>query len=159
MGSGMCVAVVIPTYNERENVVELLSRLESVLGEMGVCRRYIVVDDNSPDGTAEAVRGLREKMPWIRVVVRPGKLGIGSAILRGIREALAMEEVTHIVTMDADLSHRPEDLPALLEKAGEADLVQGSRYMPGGGVENWGLHRKLISWGRTGSWRGCTMSV
>ncbi len=144
------IKVVIPTYNEKENVVELITRLEKIFNEYHVDHGYLVVDDNSPDGTAEAVRSLSSRIPGIEVVVRKEKRGIGSAIMEGFRLALRDERVTHILTMDADLSHRPEDLPGFLRAMRTADLVQGSRYVEGGGVENWGVHRRLISW--TANW-------
>lgn len=139
------IGVVIPTYNERENVVVLIKRLHRVFEEHGIRYRFIIVDDNSPDGTAEAVRELAETIPGIKVIVREKKAGIGSAIKRGMSEALTDPGITHILTMDADLSHRPEDFANFIPFIGKADLVQGSRYVEGGGVVNWGLHRRVIS--------------
>ncbi len=143
--SSWMIGVVIPTYNERENIVELIKRLHRVFEEHGIRYRFIIVDDNSPDGTAEAVRGLAGSIPGIKVIVRERKAGIGSAIKRGMSEALMDPGITHILTMDADLSHRPEDFTNFIPFIGRADLVQGSRYVKGGGVVNWGLHRRIIS--------------
>ncbi len=140
------LGITIPTYNERENIIELLKKIDNVLSEIGVRYHIVVVDDNSPDGTAEIVRKYGNETGVVDVIVRPGKLGLGSAILTGMKKLLEKHNVTHIVTMDADLSHRPEDLPNLLEYIDKADLVQGSRYISGGRIIGWGFHRKLISW-------------
>lgn len=106
--------------------------------------RVLFVDDASPDGTAARVAELGRADPRIRLVSRPAKLGLGTAYLKGFEIGL-VEGFDPIVTMDADLSHDPEHLPALLEASAAADLVIGSRYVDGGGVENWGLHRRLLS--------------
>ncbi len=144
------IVVVIPTYNERENIVELIRRLEEEFRKHGVSHEYLVVDDNSPDGTAEAVKSLAREIPDVNVIVRMEKKGIGSAIMDGFRHALRNKHVTHILTMDADLSHRPEDLAGFIKEMYNADLVQGSRYVKGGGTVNWGIHRRIISW--TANW-------
>ncbi len=143
----MTVYVIIPTYNERENIVELLDRLTTTLKNNGVKYRIIIIDDNSPDGTANVVREWAEKNREgsIEVIVRKGKEGLGSAILLGLRKALEDPRAEYFVTMDADLSHRPEDLPLMIKYAEEADVVQGSRYVKGGKIIGWGLHRHLIS--------------
>lgn len=140
------IAVVIPTYNERDNIVRLITELSRVMGEAGIEHFYMIVDDNSPDGTAEAAKRVgEEKGIDVRVVVREKKAGLGSAIREGFVRALRDERVTHVLTMDADLSHRPEDFRNFIPYIWRADLIQGSRYMEGGGVVNWGLHRKIIS--------------
>ncbi len=141
------IGIVIPTYNERENIVKLLDSISNVLTKHGYQYKILVVDDNSPDGTAEVVREYGRKTGVVDVMVRPGKMGIGSAVADGVRKLLEDPRVTHIVTMDADLSHRPEDLPVLLKHVGKADIVQGSRYIEGGRIIGWGFHRRLISWG------------
>ncbi len=143
----MVIYVVIPTYNERENIVELLDRLTNVLKNIGSRYKIIVIDDNSPDGTADVVRVWAEKNMEkdIEVIVRKGKEGLGSAILLGLKKALEDSEAKYFVTMDADLSHRPEDLLLMIKRAEEADVVQGSRYVEGGKIIGWGLHRHLIS--------------
>ncbi|OYT39713.1 MAG: glycosyl transferase [Desulfurococcales archaeon ex4484_58] len=141
------IGVVIPTYNERENIVKLLDSISRILSENGFRFKILVVDDNSPDGTAEVVREYGRKTSVVEVLVRPGKMGIGSAVVDGMKKLLGDSRVTHIITMDADFSHRPEDLPILLKYVGKADIVQGSRYIEGGRIIGWSLHRRLISWG------------
>ena len=133
--------VVIPTYNEGENIGRLI---EAVLA-LPVELRVLVVDDNSPDRTADIARTMDPTGNRISVHVRPGKLGIGSAILDGMRICLKDPECSHIATMDADFSHDPDDIPRLLEATSEADWVQASRYMPGGRILGWNFKRKLIS--------------
>jgi dolichol-phosphate mannosyltransferase len=134
--------VVIPTYNERENIGELIPRVLEVPRF-----RVLVVDDNSPDGTAEIVRDLARGEPRIGLLSRPGKQGLGRAYLAGFRRALD-EGAEFICEMDADFSHDPRYLPDLLAAAETRyDLVLGSRYVRGGGTVNWGLARQLISRG------------
>ena len=133
--------VVIPTYNEAENIGLLLERLLA----QPVGLHLLVVDDNSPDNTAGIARGMEPSGNRITVHIRPGKLGIGSATLDGMRICLEDPECSHIVTMDADFSHDPDDIPRLLEASSEADMVQASRYMPGGRIVGWDVKRKLIS--------------
>jgi dolichol-phosphate mannosyltransferase len=134
------VTIVIPTFNERENIIRLLSLLSKVIRA-----NIIIVDDNSQDGTAEAVRSLNS--PNIQVIVREKERGLGSAIRTGIQKAIE-NGTDYVVTMDADLSHDPIYLPAMYEKAREGyDLVIGSRYVKGGGIENWPIKRRIISWG------------
>ena len=136
-------SIIIPTYNEVENVRTLIEKIEVVDGDF----RIIVVDDNSPDGTAEAVRELANKWGNILLHQRPGKLGIGSAIREGLERALSFTDCRYIVTMDADLAFDPHDIPRLLSAAEEKDvgLIQGSRYVKGGGIIGWGFVRKLQS--------------
>lgn len=140
------VLVVVPTYNERENLRPLLTRLHTTAPHVDV----LVVDDASPDGTGELADELAAADPRVRVLHRAGKAGLGAAYLAGF--ALALEgEHTVVVEMDADGSHAPEDLPALLaalDRAEDpADVVLGSRYVPGGQVVNWPVHRRLLSRG------------
>ncbi|HVM11048.1 MAG TPA: apolipoprotein N-acyltransferase [Actinomycetota bacterium] len=130
------VAVVLPTYNEAATVGEAIRRVRA----QGVS--VIVVDDSSPDGTASVVRDLGD--PEVELIERSGKLGLASAYATGFRRALEAG-FDLVVEMDADLSHRPEDLPGLLAAAGDHDLVIGSRYIPGGGVRNWGPFRRVLS--------------
>ena len=138
------MVVVIPTYNERENLRTLLPRVLA-LGER---YRVVVVDDGSPDGTGAVADALAAAHPGrIRVLHRPGKAGIGPAYVAGFRAALA-SDAAYVAAMDADHSHDPADLPELVARATEHDLVLGSRYVPGGGTRGWPLHRRLISrWG------------
>jgi dolichol-phosphate mannosyltransferase len=136
------VLVVIPTYNERDNLEPLLSRLH----EVAPAAHVLVVDDASPDGTGELADKLAAADERVRVLHRPGKAGLGAAYLAGFAEGLqGSYEV--VVEMDADGSHAPEDLPTLLTALGDADLVIGSRYVPGGRVVNWPTHRQWLSRG------------
>jgi len=136
------ISVIVPTYNERENIVELIERLESLRLNIEI----IVVDDNSPDNTAEEAMKLNEKYGNIKVLKRPGKLGLGSAIADGIKIASG----DYIVIMDADLQHPPEKLTDLYKTLEDgADLVIASRYVEGGNVEGWSTYRKIISKGAT----------
>jgi apolipoprotein N-acyltransferase len=132
--------VILPTYDERDTVEWVLERLMALPERVDV----LVVDDNSPDGTAELVRAQARADPRIRLRVRPEKSGLASAYLEGFRVAID-EGYDLIVEMDSDLSHQPEELPRLLAAAGEHDLVIGSRYVPGGSVTNWSASRVALS--------------
>jgi dolichol-phosphate mannosyltransferase len=135
------VVVVVPTYNERPNIETL------VLGVLGLGPNYrlIVVDDGSPDGTGELADALAARFPnRMEVIHRTGKGGLGSAYVAGFGRALALAPDL-IAQMDADLSHDPADLPRLVAAARGADLVLGSRYVPGGGTVGWPLSRRLLS--------------
>jgi dolichol-phosphate mannosyltransferase len=135
--------VCLPTYNERENLEPMLRALEGVLGPDD---RVLVIDDDSPDGTGELADRLAAELGFVDVLHRPEKEGLGPAYLAGFRLALdAGAEL--IVEIDCDFSHDPLDLPRLLMAADEADVVLGSRYVSGGGIENWGLLRRAISAG------------
>jgi dolichol-phosphate mannosyltransferase len=134
------VAVVTPTYNEGANVRELIGRIRAAVPGA----RVYVVDDGSPDGTGDAVEGLAAGREDLVLLRRAGKAGLASAYALGFGAALA-DGAERVVQMDADLSHDPADLPRLL--APQADLVLGSRYVPGGGTRNWPLHRRLLSRG------------
>jgi dolichol-phosphate mannosyltransferase len=137
------VSVVIPTYNERDNIVKLIPALHEALSEAGVSYEVVVVDDNSPDGTAEVARSLSSRYN-VRVLVRPGKLGLASAILDGVRASRGR----YVAVMDADLQHPPEVLPRLVEMVREGcDVVIGSRYVRGGATPGWSPIRRLVSWG------------
>jgi dolichol-phosphate mannosyltransferase len=136
------ISVVIPTYNERENINELIERLESLKLDLEI----IIVDDNSPDNTAEEAIKLANKYNNIKVLKRPGKLGLGSAIADGMKIASG----DYITIMDADLQHPPEKLLEIhktLENG--ADIVIASRYVKGGSIKGWGFYRKIISRGAT----------
>jgi dolichol-phosphate mannosyltransferase len=137
------ICVCLPTYNERENLEPMVSRLEEVLGEEGV---VLVIDDNSPDGTGEIADRLATERPWVQVLHRPRKEGLGPAYLDGFRRALELG-ADLILEMDCDFSHDPADVPRLVHAADAADLVIGSRYVEGGGTRSWGLVRRLISRG------------
>ena len=136
-------AVIIPTYNERENV-DLL--VKDIVG-LGLDSQVIIVDDNSPDGTGELADRLANQYPGVHVIHRPGKLGLGTAYIAGFKYGLA-HDYERIMTMDADFSHHPSYIPAMLERSrSETDIVIGSRYVRGGGTHGCTLPRKLLSWG------------
>jgi dolichol-phosphate mannosyltransferase len=136
--------VCLPTYNERENLEPMLRALAEVLDLAQ--DRVLVIDDSSPDGTGELADGLAEELPWVSVLHRERKEGIGPAYVAGFRQALA-EGAQLVLELDCDFSHDPGDVPRLIEAASEADLVLGSRYVAGGGTENWGLVRRIVSRG------------
>ncbi|UOZ04405.1 polyprenol monophosphomannose synthase [Amycolatopsis sp. WQ 127309] len=136
------VLVVIPTYNERENLGPILDRLHKALPDVDV----LVVDDGSPDGTGELADERAAANERVHVLHRTEKSGLGAAYIAGFRWGLAREYNT-IVEMDADGSHAPEDLPRLLDAVGDADLAIGSRYVPGGSVVNWPVNRQILSRG------------
>jgi dolichol-phosphate mannosyltransferase len=135
--------VVLPTYNEAENVERLLA---AALAKLPPSARVLVVDDNSPDGTGKIVDRLAADDERLRVLHRTEKEGLGPAYIAGFREALA-GGAGLVLEMDADFSHDPAYLPHLLEASGGADLVIGSRYVSGGGVSDWGPLRRAISRG------------
>jgi dolichol-phosphate mannosyltransferase len=138
--------IVLPTYNERENLEHVMRALADVRGRAPFPGDVLVVDDSSPDGTGEIADALAEGHNWVHVLHRPAKRGLGQAYLAGFRWALE-RDYTHVLEMDADLSHPPDALPRLLAAAADADLVLGSRYVAGGGVVGWPAHRRLISRG------------
>ena len=135
--------LVLPTYNEAENIEPLIG---AVLEKLPRSARVLVVDDGSPDGTGEIAERLAGEEERVEVLHRPRKEGLGPAYIAGFRRALA-EGAGLILEMDADFSHEPAYLPRLLEAAGRADLAIGSRYVPGGGVGDWGAVRRGISRG------------
>ena len=136
------VAVLIPTYNERENLPRIVSRLRTSVPDADL----VILDDNSPDGTGDVADTLAAADPRIRVLHREGKEGLGRAYLAGF--ALAMDEgYDAAVEIDADGSHQPEQLPALLAALHDADLVIGARWVRGGAVRNWPARRKALSVG------------
>jgi dolichol-phosphate mannosyltransferase len=140
----MRTLVVLPTYNEAENIVEVLHRVRGAVPDVGI----LVVDDASPDGTADLVEKVAPEIGDVRVLARTGKAGLGSAYRAGF--AVGMDEGADVlVEMDSDLSHDPDDLPSLLAAVAHgADLAIGSRYVPGGRIPNWSWHRKMLSrWG------------
>jgi dolichol-phosphate mannosyltransferase len=141
--------LILPTYNEAENVEAVLRAALAQLATTGLEHTILVVDDGSPDGTGEIADRLAGEHAELRVMHRPRKQGLGRAYLAGFESALA-NGAELVLEMDADFSHDPADLPRLIAAAGAADLVLGSRYVPGGGVENWGALRRLLS--RGGSW-------
>jgi len=136
------IAVVIPTYNEAENIEPLVRQLLA----LPLPLRVIVVDDNSPDGTGDILDKRAAADARIIPIHRPAKLGLGTAHIAGFRRALA-DGAEFILSMDADFSHNPRYIPAMVDKMRECDLVIGSRYVRGGGTRFCTLPRKLLSWG------------
>ncbi len=134
--------VIIPTYNEAENVPPLVERILSL--EEGV--DVLIVDDNSPDGTGDVADAIARETSRVQVIHRPRKLGLGTAYTAGFMRALEQGH-DRILTMDADFSHNPRYIPTLLRLTETNDLAIGSRYVPGGGVRLWGWHRRLLSRG------------
>jgi dolichol-phosphate mannosyltransferase len=138
--------LILPTYDEAENVEAVVRAALERLAETQMAHTVLIVDDNSPDGTGRIADRLAEELGEVRVLHRSHKQGLGRAYLAGF--ALALESGAELVLeMDSDFSHDPADLPRLIAAAGAADLVLGSRYVPGGGVLNWGLVRRALSWG------------
>lgn len=132
--------VTLCTYNERENLKPLVAEIRRTVPKADI----LVIDDNSPDGTGELADELARQDHRIHVIHRPGKMGLGSAILAGFRYAIE-HDFDALVVMDADFSHHPRYLPALFDCMQRADVGVGSRYVPGGGVQGWGLRRQLMS--------------
>ena len=136
------VSVVVPTYNERDNIEELITRIDRALSSAKIPYEVVVVDDNSPDGTAEVASRLSTRYP-VKVIKRPGKLGLSSAVIEGVRNSAA----DVIAVMDADLQHPPELIPRLYQRLaqGGCDIVVASRYVRGGEVRGWSVFRRLVS--------------
>jgi dolichol-phosphate mannosyltransferase len=134
------IVVSVACYNERDNLEPLIQGIHAELSGADV----LVIDDNSPDATGRLADELAVKDPRIQVLHRSGKLGLGTAILAGMRYAME-HDYTFIVNMDADFSHHPRYLPAVLAGMSNRDVMIGSRYVPGGGTVNWPLSRKVIS--------------
>jgi dolichol-phosphate mannosyltransferase len=133
--------VCLPTYNERENLESMLR----TLGPLGV--HVLVVDDNSPDGTGEIADRLAGELAYVSVLHRERKEGLGPAYLAGFHRALA-DGAELVLELDCDFSHNPADIPRLVAACESgADLALGSRYVAGGGTENWGIGRRVVSWG------------
>ena len=140
----MSVAIVVPTYNEAETLPELVRQLYSLpVSDL----KLIVVDDNSPDGTGQLAEKLSQEYGGtIEVLHRNGKLGLGTAYVQGFQQAL-IQGADYIVQMDADLSHSPDYIPAFLQELQEAEVVIGSRYVSGGGVDkSWSPRRRVLSY-------------
>ena len=144
--ASVSVWVCIPTYNERENVAAMATRLLEVFDSSGIDGQVLIVDDGSPDGTGEIADGLSGEYARIHVLHRTSKDGIGPAYRDGFRHALA-NGADLIMEIDCDFSHDPADVPSLVQAAQHADLVLGSRYTAGGRVEDWGVLRRAISRG------------
>ena len=135
--------VIIPTYNERENIKLLINEISQAYPDL----RILVVDDSSPDGTAEEVRKIKQKNNQVDLLVRPEKNGLGAAYITALQRVRQDENLRYIFTMDADGSHDHKYLQAIMTALKDHDLVVGSRYVKGGDVEDWELWRKLLSRG------------
>jgi len=151
----MRVTVCLPTYNEVENLEPMLQALQEILPEGG---RVLVIDDSSPDGTGELADRFAGELGFVEVLHRSHKEGLGPAYLSGFRTALA-SGAELVLQMDCDFSHSPSDVPRLIEGAGKADLVLGSRYARGGGVRNWGPFRRGLSKGASLYTRALLMPI
>ena len=132
--------VVLPTYDEAENILPLAEEVLDVSPDIDV----LVVDDASPDGTGNLVADRARQEPRLHLIRRSGKLGLGTAYLAGFRHGLD-NGYARIFTMDADFSHNPRYIPEMLALMADRDMVIGSRYVPGGGIKNWPIHRRLLS--------------
>jgi dolichol-phosphate mannosyltransferase len=138
------IALLIPTYNEAVSIVELLHQLTSFREVSEDKFDVIVIDDNSPDGTATIVDNLA--IDWVSILRRPGKGGLGAAYRAGFKDVLSSEQYTHVITMDADGSHRVEDLAKMIAAIEPGKLiVLGTRWIPGGSVVNWPKRRQYLS--------------
>jgi dolichol-phosphate mannosyltransferase len=136
------ILVSLATYNERDNLGPLVSEIHKELPAADV----LVIDDNSPDGTGKLADDMAAADPRIHVLHRAGKLGLGTAIVAGMRYAME-HDYDFLINMDADFSHHPRYLPAIVAGMEHNDVMIGSRYIPGGGVANWPLSRRAMSWG------------
>lgn len=134
--------IAIPTYNERENIVGLIEDILRIVPATDL----LIIDDNSPDGTGQVVDEIASRLPQVHVLHRPGKLGLGTAYVRGFQYAIE-QGYDFVFEMDADYSHDPRYLPSFFQAVEKADLVIGSRYIRGGGTPNWSALRKFISGG------------
>lgn len=143
MGRFMKIAIIIPTYNERENIARIISEIFVIVPAVHV----FVVDDNSPDGTADAVDSLINKFPNLHLLKREKKEGLGRAYIYAFKKVLANSDFERIFIMDADFSHNPTYLPQMIEKSKEFALVIGSRYVKGGKTIGWEMWRKMLSFG------------
>ncbi len=139
----MDLSIIIPTYNEKENIKILLEKINKEFENNKINGEVIVVDDNSPDGTGKILEKLKEKYSYLNVIYRKGKLGLSSAVFEGIK--ISKGEILGVI--DADLSHPPEKIPEMFRiiKGNEVDFVIGSRYIKGGKIEGWNIKRLIMS--------------
>lgn len=136
--------ILMPTYNEKKNIEKIVPQIFALLPEIYV----LVIDDNSPDGTAFAVKELQKKYPNLSLILRPSKNGLGRAYLSAFSQVLQDENVQNVIMMDADLSHNPKYLPEMLKKSETFSVVVGSRYVHGGSTVGWEFWRRVLSfWG------------
>lgn len=135
--------LIIPTYNEKGNIASLVTRIRNAVPAEPI----FFVDDNSPDGTSDEIRRLQQHDRNIHLMTRPGKGGYGSACRDAMREILQENLAEYVIQSDADLSHPPELLPRMIEMLKTYSVVIGSRYVSGGGAENWSLPRRFLSFG------------
>jgi dolichol-phosphate mannosyltransferase len=145
--------IILPTYQERDSITGLLAELRR---QLGPAARILVVDDGSPDGTAGLVQQVVARDPAVELFSRPGKLGLASADQTALRRVLDENRDDCVVTMDADFSHHPRYVPPLVGAAAAYDLVIGSRYVAGGGIDNWDARRRLLS--LIGNWYARTVT-
>ncbi len=138
----MNILVCVPTFNEKENIEKIIS---AVLAQ-GDDFEVLIIDDNSPDGTAAIVEGLKKDNPKIHLLKRPGKMGLGTAYVDGVTYGLKQPQIGYLMEMDADFSHDPEYLKKFKEAIKESDLVIGSRYLNGISIVNWPIMRLLLSY-------------
>lgn len=146
----MKYTVITPTYNEAANIGLLVSELSKHAPDSSI----LVVDDNSPDGTADVVRELQQQHPNLSLFLREKKEGLGKAYISAFKRVI--DQADAVIMMDADLSHHPEYLPKLMRAAEHADVVVGSRYIPGGATQGWELWRRVLS--RCGNWYARTVT-
>ena len=139
--NGFAVVAVVPTYNERDNIENLVGQMFSRFPGIEI----LVVDDMSPDGTGDTVRSLQSRYPRLRLLYRTEDRGFGPAYLAGFRQVMQNPDIDAILMMDADMSHNPAHIPAMLDKIATCDAVIGSRYTANGGVSGWELWRRILS--------------
>ena len=139
--------ICIPTYNEKDNLESLLPKMREIIESRSLDAIILIIDDNSPDGTADVAREFMKRTSTVDLLFRQTKEGLGRAYIAAFEYAMKKYTPSYIFEMDADLSHPPEVFPAMLEalEQGRADFVVGSRKVPGGGTVNWGMHRRLTS--------------
>ena len=133
--------ILIPTFNEKDNIGALARKIFELYPDISI----LVIDDDSPDGTAEAVKSAQNLFPNLFLLQRSGQRGLGRSYIDGFKIIANDQRYDAVITMDADLSHNPKEIGPMIEKLSETDWIVGSRYVKGGGVENWGLRRKILS--------------
>ncbi len=137
----MKTVIIIPTYNEKENIIPLVSEIFRISPDYSV----LIVDDNSPDGTSQVVKESKNNFPHLFLLQRSNDKGFGRSYLDGFRKTISGGQYETIMMMDADFSHNPEEIPEMAKKLSDHDVVVGSRYTKGGRIENWKWRRRLLS--------------